>query len=203
MKEKGKRAISQDEFLKMMSKKGEVRGVSLEADAEFILKRKGEKGLAELEKTFAQLDYPLAYKEIRTGDFYPLGLKAATLLAVKRIFDFKEEDFIEMGRFGASLPQVMRIFLRFFGSPSMLARSAPRMFRKYYTVGKLSVTDFSEQEKYARTKIENFDLSPLHCQCHIGYLSRMVEMIVKSTATCRESKCIHRGDEYHEFLIHW
>ena len=187
----------------MMSKKGEVRGVSLEADVEFVMKKKGQKGVEELEAIFSQAGYPFKYKEIRIADFYPIGLKAVMLLAVKRVFEFKDEDFVGMGRFGASLPQVMRIFLRFFGSPRMLARSAPKMFRKYYTVGELSVPDFSEKERYARTRIKDFDLSPLHCKCHTGYLARMVEMIIKSPATCRESKCIHQGDEYHEFLIHW
>lgn len=203
MNQEQKPIISQQEFEELMAKKGEVRGVSLEADGEFILKKKGERGLQELEKTVTKAGFPIKYREIRTMDFYPLGFKGAALLASQRLFGFQDKDFVEMGRFGASLPQVIRIFIRFFGSIGMLAKSAPRMFRKYYTVGNLIVKDLSEGERYAKTRIEDFDLHPLHCHCHRGYLARLVEMIVKSPTTCRESKCIHQGDEYHEFIIHW
>lgn len=37
---------------KLMKIKGEIRGVDLKADAEFVLKAKGEEGLRKVEKEF-------------------------------------------------------------------------------------------------------------------------------------------------------
>ncbi|GAI52915.1 unnamed protein product, partial [marine sediment metagenome] len=31
----------------------------------------------------------------------------------------------------------------------------------------------------------------------------IIQMIVGSKVTSEETKCVHRGDEYHEFLLKW
>ena len=34
-------------------------------------------------------------------------------------------------------------------------------------------------------------------------LKRVAEMVVKAPVTCKETKCMFKGDPYHEFLLTW
>ena len=44
-----------------------------------------------MEKELAKLGHPLSYQKISNMDFYPVGLRALSLLVIKGIFDFDNE----------------------------------------------------------------------------------------------------------------
>jgi len=136
-------------------------------------------------------------------DFYPIGLESVVFLTAKQLFNFKDEDFVELGEREAKLPSIVRLFMQYFGSVAMLSREGPRMWRKYYTVGSLEITSFDEKKNYAVVRIKGINLHPIHCQNLKGYLMGIVKMVGKRNVTCEEVKCIYRGDEYHEFLLKW
>ena len=72
---------------KLMQMKGELRGLAIKDDAEFILKNQGKEGLEKLERKLAEVGVPIKYGEIRSTDFYPIGLEPLTLLAIKKLFN--------------------------------------------------------------------------------------------------------------------
>ncbi len=195
--------ISKEEFEELMKIKGETRGMSLKGEGNFILKQEGEEGLKKLEKTIAELGYPIKFKEIKAMDFYPLGLEVVTLVAIKRLFNYDDEKFREMGRFESKLSFIIRLFMKYFFSMKQAIKVAPKMWKENYTVGDLEVPEFDEEKKYAIIKIKNFQGYPLLCLDLQGYFPGIVQMIVGTPATCQETKCVHRGDEYHEFVLKW
>lgn len=186
----------------LMKIKGEVRGFSLKSDAEFIVQRKGEDGLKKLEEEMARVGQPIKYKEIKPTNFYPIGLKALTLVAIKKVFNFKEKDFMELGKWGSKFSFIVRFWIGYMGSIALLAKAGPKMWRKYYTVGDIEIiVEYDRKKGYAREIIRNFNLHPLFCQMHKGYLISITRAMIKKEVTCEEIKCVHRGDEYHEFLV--
>ncbi len=195
--------ISKEEFDKLMKIKGEAMGIAIRSGFGYTLYRKGEEGLRQLENEMEKLGYPIKYKEIKPMSSYPIGLETIIFLVVKKLFDFNEKDFIELGEREAKLPSIIRLFMKYFGSVGMLAKAAPKMWRKYYTVGDFKVTDFDEEKKYAVIRIKDLNLHPVHCQNLKGYLLGVVKMVGKKNVKCQETKCVYRGDEYHEFLIKW
>ncbi|MBZ9572269.1 hypothetical protein KJA15_02990 [Patescibacteria group bacterium] len=196
--------ISKEEFNELMKIEGEVKEEPLKTTLEFVLKEKGKEGLKKLEDTMAKLGYPIKYQEIRSRDLYPIGLMAITLLVIKRLFNFNEEKFREMGRFEAKISSlIIRVFMKFFVSLERMAKATPKMWKRHFTVGDLKTIELNKEKRYAILRLKNFRLHPLHCQALIGYFSSVVEMIVRSKATCEETKCPFRGDEYHEFLVKW
>ena len=98
--------IPKEKAEKLMNLKGEVKGIAIKSDMEFILKKKGKDGLAKLEKAMADLGHPIEYEKVRTMDFYPMGFLALLTPVVEKLFNFKKEDFIEMGRFAAKFHQL-------------------------------------------------------------------------------------------------
>ena len=179
------------------------RGAGIKVHADFILKEKGEEGLKKLEDTIARLGHPIKYNEIKGMEFYPLGLEAVTLLAIERLFDFNDEKFQEMGEFVVKFSVVIKLFMRFFISLDKLLKEAPGMWRKGSTIGDLKIAEYNRDNKYAIIRLENYRLHPIYCSILKGYFLGAIKMIVKSKAIVKETKCIYRGDEYHEFLLKW
>ena len=195
--------ITKETAKKLMEIKGEVRGISFQAEGRYILQEKGEESLKKLEDELAKLGYPIKYNEIKAMDFYPIGLKAITVLTIKKVFGFNEEKLREIGALGTKMPLIIRLFARYLGSIKMAAKGAPMMWRRYYTVGDLKAIDLNEEKRYLILRLENFRLVSFFCSYLRGYFATIIEMIVGKKTSCEETRCIHRGDEYHEFLVKW
>lgn len=196
--------ISQEEIDRLMSKKGEVREVALRNHKDFIFKEKGEEGVKKLEETMNNLGGTIKQKKLKPWAFYPIGLEIIELLVIKKIFNFDDEKIKEIGVFGSRISSIVKLFFQYIGSINFLAKKAPEIWRKYYTVGELVIKEVSEEKKYIILDVKDFDLHPIHCLHLSGYFSNMVKMASGSQTTdCQEIKCVHRGDECHEFLIKW
>jgi len=194
--------ITKEEFDGFMDIKGETAGVALREHKEFILKEEGKEGLKKVEDTISNLGYP-EYKDLKPRKFYPVGLYALTLIAAKRIFNWGSKKFEEMGIFEAKMSLVLRVLMRFLVSLDVAAKKTQTMWERYYTVGNFRTIEYDEAKKYIILRVEDFALHPLHCKLSKGYFATILQIIVKNTVTCEETKCVHRGEEYHEYLLKW
>jgi predicted hydrocarbon binding protein len=188
---------------KAMEIKGEARGVSFKGELEYILKEKGKEGLEKVEEAMAEAGAPIKYKEISDMRFYPIGMEVVTMLAIKKVFNFDEEDFRKMGEFESKLSLIVRVFMKHLFSIEAAAKEAPRVWRKNYTIGSLKVSELNKEQKYVTLRVEDFFIHPIICQILEGYFGSIGKMIVNAQVTCEEVKCMHRGDKYHEFLLKW
>ena len=183
--------------------KGGVRGLSLKSDGGFILKERGEDGLKELEDAMADIGYPIKYQELNEMSYYPIALKALTLVLIQKLFDFKENDFIRMGEFGSKISLMREILIKYFFSFEGVMNEIPKVWRRYYTVGELEVGEYNKEKKIIRGRLNDFNLHFLECQYLKGHFVGILSMIIKEEMTCEETKCVHRGDNYHEFVVKW
>ena len=195
--------ITKEIAQELMSIKGETRGMAIKDDFEYVLLKKGKEGLEKLENEMKNLGYPIKYKDIKVMNFYPSGLEPIVMIATNKVFDFTKEDFRELGKFSARLPLIIRLFMKYFGSLDMIVKNIQKMWRTYYTKGNLKVVDFNKDKRYVIVRLEDFALHPFYCIGLEGYFSTIVSMVIKGSATCQETKCVHRGDDYHEFLVKW
>jgi hypothetical protein len=190
---------------KLMEIKGEVRGVVFKTDADFVFKEKGKGGLKKVEEELKNLGFPIKYKEIKTMAFYPVGLRALSLLAIKKVFNFEEGKIREIGFFATKVSLVIKLFIRYFLSVRrVFLKEAPKMWKKHWTVGELIPVELNEEEKYGILRLKNFNLHPIFCCFLEGYFAGVAQMVIKSPQiTCQETKCFFRGDEHHEYLLKW
>ncbi len=195
--------ISEEEFNNLMKIEGEVRGTAIKGEMDFILKEKGKEGLKKLADIITKLGYPLKYREIKPMGFYPLGLYGSMQLVIKRIFNFDNKKIQEMGAFESKISLIMRLFMKYFVSLERMVKEVPRIWRTYFSVGNLKVVEFNKKEKYIITRLENFRLHPIQCQVLLGYFPSVMQMIIGNEVSCEETKCVFRGDDYHEFLMKW
>lgn len=195
-----KETITKEEFDEMMKIKGEVRGVTLQGYQDYILKEEGEEGLEKFKKEVVEFDYP---KEIRTMDFYPIGYQVLAIETMKRVFNYDEKRFLEIGEFSAKVSMIVRLFSRYFFSVEQAMKHIPKMWEKYYTVGKIELGDFSEEEKFLVIRLKDFHIHPFHGQVLVGYFSSLLKMISGQKARGEETKSPFRRDDCYEFLMKW
>ncbi len=197
--------ISRETIDNLMKIKGEVRGVVLKTDEEYILKEKGKAGLEKVEQRLKELGHPIKYKEIRTMDFYPVGLRVLSLLTIREVFNFSDEEIKKMGTFATKMSLIIKLFTKYFLSVRrVVMKESPRIWSKHWTVGKLVPIKLDEEQKYAVLKVEGFDLHPIYCIYLEGYFAGILQMLVKSPkVNTKETKCAFKGESYHEFLIKW
>ncbi len=195
-------ALTKEIIKEVMAVKGEVRGIVFKTDAEFVLKEKGEKSLKAVEEELARIGYPLNYKKLKTMSFYPLGVRVLSLLAIKKVCRFSEEDIKRMGAHAPKASFVIKLFAGFFFSITKTAEQAPKMWHKHYTVGRLTA-ESHEEKRYTVIRLHDLVIHPILCSYLSGYFATIVQMVVNAPVKTTEIKCPHRGDEYHEFLMKW
>lgn len=188
---------------KIIKIQGEIRGVGLKQDWSVVLQWEGQEGLKKLERKMEELGYPLRYSEIRTMDFYPMGLDTISLLAIKELFNYDNEKFRELGMLTMSFSVILKVFLKYFISLKKVSEQIPRIWREYYTIGELKVIETNEQKKLAILRLEDFNIHPIYCHILKGFFVKGLKIVVGKPVTCEERKCSYRGDEYHEFLLTW
>jgi hypothetical protein len=195
--------LTKERIEQLMDVAGEARGVALKDDLDFVLEEKGEQGLKKVEARMKELGYPLEYREIRSMDFYPMGLANLLLLVIQEVFNFNEDDLERWGGAIVKFSIFTKIFLKYFGSLKLIAREAPKIWKKHYTIGELEMPEFSEKERRVILRIKNFKVHPIHCAILKGMFSKITQMVVKSPASCKETKCMFKGDNFHELLLTW
>ena len=196
--------VSKEEFDKLVSFKGEVRGLVLKPPFEFILQEEGKEGLKKVEEIFAKFDHPVKLREIQMMSFYPSGLKAAVLVIINKLFGYDDKKFYELGRFSARVPYFIRFLFTKFISLERFRKESPGIWRKCFTFGDFEMAEADRGKRQVILRIKNFHFHPLECQSLAGIFSSVFEMLLgKDRVTCEETKCVHRGDQYHEFLLNW
>lgn len=197
--------IAKEEIEKLMEIEGETRGVTFAIDRDYVLKKKGEEGLKRLEEGLAKLGHPIRYKEIETFGYYPVGLRALSLLVIKEVFKFGDEEIEEIGFFGTRSSLIAKFFIKYvFSLQKVFFQEGQRIWREHWTIGKIVPAELNEEKKYALLQLKDFNLHPIYCVFLKGYLSGLFSMVIKSPKiTCQETKCSFRGDKYHEYLIEW
>ncbi len=195
--------ISKEELDKLMKIKGEVKGNAMIENMKFILKEEGEEGLKQLERAMTELGHPIRHKEIGTMIFYPLWLDAVMLLVIKRLFNYDDKKFQKMGRFEPKISFLIRLFMKHFVSIERAAKEVPNMWKSSFTVGNLNIEEYNVGKRYGILRLKDYRSIPIQCQIFKGYFASLVQMVVGSEVVCQETKCIHKGDEYHEFVFKW
>jgi hypothetical protein len=197
--------LTKETVKELMEIKGEVKGVTLKTDAEYVLKEKREEGLKRLEIELESLGCQIKYREIKTMAFYPVGLRAISLLAIKKVFNYDDKKIEEMGFLATKRSLIVKLFVKYFlNLQRVFSIEAPRLWKKHYTIGELIPVELNEEKNYAILRLKEFNIHPILCLYLGGYFCGITQMIVKvQQINFKETKCTFRGDDYHEFLITW
>jgi hypothetical protein len=189
-----------NEDLKIINKmRGQIIGSSLRADRRFIFEKLGGESLRNVETEMTALGYFLKYEEIEKYQWYPVQINALFLILSKKIFNLGKREMWEWGRWAAKAHFLTKMMIKYFVSKELLAKSANRNWRKYYTQGELIFT-FKERE--GRVELKDFIIHPDHLSYLAGYLYQIVSLVIPSGKLDLKSPETNRLD-YHLFQLKW
>jgi len=200
--------ITKDQLEEIKKVEGEIRGLALKNYGSYISRKEGSDGLEKIEKTMEEIGCEMPYKNLNSLAFYPLWWSAATFFILRNHFEYGEEEFYEMGKSCFRFPNIMRIWARFLISIEKAASSADKMYEMYFTVGEITVPDYSVEEKYVVMRLKDFPTYPidkpqLYCCFLAGYYSSIIKAITGKDTKGEERKCAYSDAGYHEFLLTW
>jgi len=127
--------VSKEEISEIVSNDGKVRGVVLYTDAEYIRRHEGEETLRRVEQETEEMGYPIDYGKVKLMDWYPIGLRAISLQAIKKVLNWDDEQLKGMGRSAPTYSIITKLMLRYFVSLNTLVERVQSYWDKNYTVG--------------------------------------------------------------------
>ncbi len=197
--------ITKEEIKKIMEIPGKVRGTVFQTDAEYVKAKKGEEGLTSVKEELKKIDCSIDYENIKATGWYSLGLRAISLLAIKKTFDWGNEEMEDMGHAAPKYSFIVKMLLKYFLTVDMTYKESPKYWEKHYTVEKIEAPGYDLKEKYFLIRLKDFKIHPVLCTYLGGYFIMLSQYLLKGTKNnkVKETKCMFSGDPYHEFLVTW
>lgn len=187
-----------DELMKV---NGNTKGSEFLTLSSFIEAKYGKEGLEKLENKMEELGYPCRFKELRPAHWYRESLNVLAIIVAKDLFGW--EDLFDFGYNSPVFSFGVKIFIKFLPL-SLFVSQIPKIWKKFLDIGSLEVSQLNEKEKYLVLRLKGYMLHPDMCRYFAGFFLRMEEFLIRSKkVTIEETKCIYRGDSFHEYLVKW
>lgn len=184
--------------------KGNVRGEILRDIFSYILEKKGKGGIKAVEEKLEELGHPFKFEEIRFFEWYPNSIALLVMLVIKEIFNWDDSDFFDMGNSAPKYSLIIKMLMKYLISVKKVCQEAPKYWRKHFDFGELEPLIVNEKEKYIIIRIRGHKFIPSICVYNAGYFLRVLQFCVKSkNINIKETKCMLRGDSYHEYVVKW
>jgi len=197
--------LNKEEIKKILEIAGKARGAVFQTDARYVLEKKGKKGLEILKEEIKKTGQPISYDEkISATSWYPLSWRVLSLLTIQRIFNWGEKEIFEMGTQAPKYSFIVKALLKYFVSLEKTFTESAKYWEEHYSVGKLGASEIDIKGKHLVLCLKDFKTHPILCPYFKGYFKAVAQFSVKTEKmTIKETKCMFRGDPYHEFVIDW
>lgn len=186
----------------LMSIHGRVRGGLVHSYFDYVLKKKGSEGVALVESKTKEVGYPMKMTEINRSEWYPVGTEVLLVLCIKEVFDWSERDVFDMGANIPKLSVIMKLFIRFLIGTKKVFQESPRHWVQNYDFGRINPVEIKDKD-YLVIRVEDYDVHPISCIYNAGYIIGVARMAEGDNFEIKETKCVHKGDDFHEYLLRW
>ncbi len=181
---------------------GKVKGEAIKNHFQCIKAREGENGVELVRKKLKEIGYPIGPKKLRPLEWFPAGLADIIVLTAKDVFNWTSDDIFKMGNSAPKYSFIMRLLMKSFINLKSVFKEAPKYWREHFTSGKLEAYEFNEKKKYLIIRLKHW-CHPVMCDFYKGYFLRVAQFVKRGKLSIEETKCVNKGDPYHEFVINW
>ncbi len=177
-----------------------VHGVKTLLD--LLGKKFGEDKKREFKEEMKKLGYDF-YFEGKKMERIPIAHFIAFDAGKKHFFNLSEEMEREIGRDVIKGSFLIRVVSRIFISLDSFCKNANSAWHRYFSEGKLVVTDIDKEKKKVTLELRDFFGHPSLCRCLEGNLEQSFFFVTGREATCREEECVLKGGNLHRYIINW
>jgi hypothetical protein len=195
--------LNKETVEKLIKKKGNVKGEAIKSHHDFIFSKEGEEGVKKVEEKMQEVGHSLDFSKITIHKMYPASLAILVVLSAREVFNWDEKIIKEWGMFNLKNSFILKGFLRYFVSPKMLVKILPTFWEKEYDFGLIEAEEIKDEKKII-IKVKDYDLHPVNCIAFIGMAEEIMKYVTRAKKVMvTETKCLYRGDEYHEYSVNW
>lgn len=165
--------------------------------------KSGSSVWADVRSQLSEADRAVVESVIASG-WYPLTLQHRVFDALEVTFPDRRDDVIsDFATFVAEhdLTRIHRLFLRLRNPAYTLEKSA-EYWRRFYDTGDWNVVRTGNHQAHGElTGIT--DVAPVFCRFLNAYITRMFQLAGATSARCRHTRCVCRGDKVCVFEGYW
>ncbi len=181
---------------------GSCKVATLNANIEYIKNKAGVQGVELVFEELKKRGYPQDLRKMKDLDLVPVDMRKELLFVVRDVLEWDDERIRDMGEQAVKSSYIMRTFIGLFMNMERIFNAAPDIWDKNYTVGKMSSkVDVAKGEGFV--SLTDFELDPLVCNYLLGYFTGVAKLAKRTNLQVKEIKCVHKGDDRHEFFITW
>lgn len=196
--------LNKKEIEQLLKIQGNVRCDILKTDFDYIKKREGAEAFKKINSEMKKIDERFNYKHLKNIGWAPIGWKLILMNTAKKLFKWNNKDLFDMGHSQPVNSFIIKTVLKYFASLERNFKETTNYWIKYWNIGKLVPHKLDLNKKIAIVKIKNFKVHPNLCSYLTGNIKAFAELILKNkNIKVKETKCIFRGDSYHEYTIKW
>jgi len=182
---------------KLIEKNGEMRSEFLFNCFLFVEKKEGEEGLSQLKETFDQLEYSFNFKKLSKEDWIKSSLKTAIILLSVDLFDWSNDDLIEMGKFCLKYSTYNKLFLRNVESMDSLLEKIDDFWSINYKTGKLEIEE-SRKNKIV-LNLSDYGVHPADYVFISGFLEAAFSLCTQKDLSIK----VKKNNDMNQFSITW
>ena len=123
-------------------------------------------------------------------------------MLIKDAFGWPDQEIREMGKTAPKFCLIVKFIFKIFAPLKKLVKEIPGYWEEHYTVGKLEVVKFDEQNKELVIRLREIKAHPIFCLYLEGYFERVI-MFVERSVTVLETKCMFKEGPQHEYEFKW
>ncbi len=183
----------------LLKKEGQARGDLLLSYFNYIKGEKGTEKVLAIEKRLESAGVKIKASEIESLAWYPVGYEPLIVLAAMEEFGWTKDDVFNVSKEIVKLSLVMRTMVRFFVSADKIFEKVSKYWSHNYNFGEIKPV--RKENKTYIIRINGYDVHPISCVYNAGYMVGVAEMAAGKGFKIEEVKCIHKGDDYHEYRI--
>ena len=181
---------------------GECKVATINANIGYIQKKAGINGVDRVIEELKKRGYPQDIRKMKDMDLVPVDMRKELLFVVRDELGWDDKRIMDMGEQAVKSSFIMRTFIGIFMNMERIFKTAPDMWKNNYTVGKLGSSVDSKKGEGVITLTE-FDQDPLVCTYFLGYFIGVAKLAKTTNLHVKETKCIFRGDDCHEYIFTW
>ncbi len=194
-----------DEEVKELKKiPGGVKGEKFFVFISYVRNKEGEEGVEKLLKKMRDFGCPIDLKEMSHFKMYPEYYRVVLMVVTKELFGWTEKDVFEMGYYSPRYSFLTKLLMRHFISIRKVFEMTPVFWSKHHDFGSVEPISLDEKKGYAVIRLSDYKFHPLMCGHFAGYFKGVAELCLKNKKVdVEEIKCMHKGDDFHEYRIMW
>ena len=180
------------------------RGVGIKYLNDYLFYKKGKNGLEKAKRELNKVGYKLPdIDKIDNLDWISSSVTIIYFLAAAKVFNFSENDILEIGRDAAISPSTLaKFFIKYFLSLERTIKKAAAQWKNLYSEGEVIIKEINKKKKVIIIQLKNICRHPAVCIYNKGVFSRIAEIATGwKNLKVEETKCCFSNDKYHEFVI--